>query len=320
MSKKVGIAIIALPRRGIELQRTQRLQPRPFRLKPASEACPFTEQRFMRYLDGTAILICSLTNDEPPFVKAFEKLLRVLIKIGPVRHAPDGCPFVVDLHQRGHECGGSQFGQTLRRWRGRERRILVRLHAAQCPLGGILNKTIEAADLFVVVLRELAGSRILTPEPLQSEGQQGKRVVFGRIFHQGIDKRGVNIDAIAFCWFLHEAIETEYRDSAQIVAARFEMLETRVTLQFRKTIRADGEGKLPGAGLRHESGVQISRERVAAGALGPRNFLGLIDADEDRGGRTVSKFAKTAPFGFKGCMKRLNRFFWPIKVSFTVSC
>src|SRR5262245_9499174 len=91
----------------------------------------------------------------------------------------------------------------------------------------------------------------------------------------------VDVHAVAFCGLLDHIVEVEYRDRAQVVAARLEILEPSMALQLWKAVGADGEGELPRASRRIEGHPQIIGERLGALALRPRHLLGLIDADED---------------------------------------
>jgi hypothetical protein len=87
----------------------------------------------------------------------------------------------------------------------------------------------------------------LAPQPLQCEGQQWQGVVLRRVVHQGIDKVDIDRYAVAFGRLLDDAVKAEYRDGAKVVAARLEVLEAAVALQFGEAVGADREGELPAA-------------------------------------------------------------------------
>jgi hypothetical protein len=139
---------------------------------------------------------------------------------------------------------------------------------------------------------------------LQCERQQRQGVVLWRIVHQRIDKAGIDRDAVAVGRLLDHTFETEHWDCAQVVAARVEVLEAAMALQFREAVGADREGELPSACCRCEGGAQIVGEGLPAVALCPRHFLCLIDANEDRRAVAAGRCPHAVPLGFKSRLKR----------------
>jgi hypothetical protein len=79
---------------------------------------------------------------------------------------------------------------------------------------------------------------------------------------------------------------------------RLQALEATVALHFRKAVGADREGELP-TGRRRHRGAQIIGEGLAAVALRSRQFLGLVDADENRRTAASGGIAQPSPLRFQ---------------------
>jgi hypothetical protein len=71
-----------------------------------------------------------------------------------------------------------------------------------------------------------------------------------------------------------------------------------MALQFRQAVTADCEGEMP-ARRCQQGDAQIVGERLATVALRPRQFLRLIDADQDGCGAAASGLAQPSPFGLQ---------------------
>lgn len=87
MIEERRIAAVAVPSRGVDLERTQRLQPRPLGFEPAGEPRPFTEQRLVRNLDRATVGF-ALANHETPLVEAYQKFLLLVVKTCPGQALP----------------------------------------------------------------------------------------------------------------------------------------------------------------------------------------------------------------------------------------
>ena len=70
-------------------------------------------------------------------------------------------------------------------------------------------------------------------------------------------------------------------------------------LKLGETVGPDGENKLPAAALRCLGRAQIVGQRLAAFSIGPRDFLGLINADEDGGAGAVCRPSKLSACGLQ---------------------
>jgi hypothetical protein len=89
MIEEARVLGITFPIAGVDLQRPQRLQPRPLGLQPAAEPLPCAEQRLMRNFDGATVRL-ALPNNQPPAVEAFEHVLLHLVEIRPAGDMAQG--------------------------------------------------------------------------------------------------------------------------------------------------------------------------------------------------------------------------------------
>jgi hypothetical protein len=123
-----------------------------------------------------------------------------------------------------------------------------------------------------------------------------------------IDQGGLDLDAVAARRLLDHAVEAKGLHRAQIERTGFEAAKAAMRLQLRKAVGAHRAGHQPLAGGRRQRGAQIVGEDVAALAVGARDLLGLVDADQDGGARRAGGGAQPEPLGFKRRLEHLDAF------------